>query len=312
MAQMPIQLYSGRADRYAPGAPPARPAGIPGAAYLVDRGGIPGGPLRPGAVDQAQFKALLEASQAQSTAAPLRESGPRIPTLSPAQFAALGAVEEPAGHAQAASAPAIDMSAGYMLDPAPTATPVATNPAAEPAATSDTTEPAAATAQASADRHGPIPRSRMGADGVWELPRLPDKDEREMLRGQKWRVVEDPQARDLFLGPDGEFGWDDFVDLINPFQHIPFLNIAYRAVTGDEIHGAARMVDFAFGPLAGASTALDLAVQSVTGKSMVDNAVAALFGEEAEPDAETAARFDTAAGGTQLADASGIRRGSNR
>jgi hypothetical protein len=151
----------------------------------------------------------------------------------------------------------------------------------------------------------------MGADGVWELPRLPDKDEREMLRGQKWRVVEDPQARDLFLGPDGEFGWDDFVDLINPFQHIPFLNIAYRAVTGDEIHGAARMVDFAFGPLAGASTALDLAVQSVTGKSMVDNAVAALFGEEAEPDGETAARFDTAAG-TQLADASGIRRGSNR
>ncbi len=311
MAQMPIQLYSGRADRYAAGAPPARPVGIPGATYLVDRGGIPGGLLRPGAVDQAQFKALLAASQAQSTAAPLRESGPRIPTLSPAQFAALGAVEDPAGKVQAVNAPAIDMSAGYMLDPAPPATPVATSLATEPAAT-PTTEPAAATAQASASRHGPIPRSRMGADGVWELPRLPDKDEREMLRGQKWRIVDDPQARDLFLGPDGEFGWDDFVDLVNPLQHIPFINIGYRAITGDEIHGAARLVDFAFGPLAGASTALDLAVQSVTGKSMADNAVAALFGEEAEPDAETVAGFDTAAGGTQIADASAVRRGSNR
>ena len=124
----------------------------------------------------------------------------------------------------------------------------------------------------------PIPGARRGADGVWEFTRLPDKDERQMLYGQKWRVVESEASRELFLGPDGEFGWDDFVDLINPLQHIPFVNMAYRAITGDQIYGAARMVDVAFGPLAGASTAVDLAFRDVTGESMAHNAIAAVFG----------------------------------
>ncbi len=113
---------------------------------------------------------------------------------------------------------------------------------------------------------------------LWELTRLPDKDEREMLYGQKWRVVESQRSRELFLGPDGEFGWDDFLDLVNPLQHIPFVNMAYRAITGDEIYGAARMVDVAFGPIAGASTAVDLAFRDVTGESMAHNAIAAVFG----------------------------------
>jgi hypothetical protein len=150
---------------------------------------------------------------------------------------------------------------------------------------------------------------------VWELPRLPDKDERDLLRGQKWRIVENPESRKLFLGPDGEFGWDDLVDLINPLQHIPFLNIAYRAITGDEIYGAARMVDFALGPVAGVSTAVDLAVRSTTGDSLVDNAVAALFGtspDRANPgSASDLAAFNTASGGEQLAAVKSIRHGSN-
>ena len=113
---------------------------------------------------------------------------------------------------------------------------------------------------------------------MWEFTRLPDKDEREMLYGQKWRVVESQRSRELFLGPDGEFGWDDFLDLVNPLQHIPFVNMAYRAITGDQIYGAARLVDVAFGPLAGASTAVDLAFRDVTGESMASNAIAAVFG----------------------------------
>jgi hypothetical protein len=157
-----------------------------------------------------------------------------------------------------------------------------------------------------------MPRARMAADGVWELPRLPDKDERDMLRGQQWRVVENPAARTLFLGPDGEFGWDDFVDLINPLQHIPLVNIAYRAITGDQIYGAARIVDFALGPLAGVSTAADLAFQSTTGHGLADNAVAALFGAGHE-DASAIASVSTASGGgAQIADAGALRRGSHQ
>ena len=347
MAQMPIQLLSGRADAYlaalsAQGRPGAAP--LPPASNPVDPGGIQGGLLRPGAIDQQKFKRYLADVQKQSVTAPPQPLGsapPGIPTLSPAQFAALGAVAEPAsGAAAPAPGPVTSTADPYPFlhqsrhaavpgtesaVPAPTPASAAGDPSAAatlaapagPAVDAPTAPvdapagPASAPApQASAVR-GPVPGSRLGADGVWELPRLPDKDERDLLRGQKWRVVESPQARALFLGPDGKFGWDDFLDLVNPLQHIPFLNVAYRAVTGDQIYGAARMVDFAFGPLAGASTALDLALQSTTGQGLADNAIAALFG--GEDAAGEVAGISTASGGVeQIADASTIRRGSNK
>ena len=189
------------------------------------------------------------------------------------------------------------------------------NARAQSAALPPATEPA----PSRPGERGPIPGARRGADGAWELTRLPDKDEREMLYGQKWRVVESQRSRELFLGPDGEFGWDDFLDLVNPLQHIPFVNMAYRAITGDEIYGAARMVDVAFGPIAGASTAVDLAFRDVTGESMAHNAIAAVFdtGEAApgdttpgdEPMGDVSVN---AASATQLTDAAAIRRGSNK
>ncbi len=134
------------------------------------------------------------------------------------------------------------------------------------------------TAAAFRGEPGIIPRSYMGEDGYWAFPRLPDRDERDVLYGTKWRVVEDPESQMLFLGPDRQFGWDDFADLVNPLQHIPLVNIAYRAVTGDEIYGAARLLDAGFGPVAGVSTVADLAITSTTGSSLEDTAMAAIFG----------------------------------
>ncbi|HJT13636.1 MAG TPA: hypothetical protein VJ790_13535, partial [Dongiaceae bacterium] len=75
--------------------------------------------------------------------------------------------------------------------------------------------------------------------------------------------------------------------------------------------------DVAFGPLAGASTALDLAFRDVTGESMAHNAIAAVFGPsetpmDAEPSADLAS-FTTAAGRrVQLADGGHVRRGSHQ
>jgi hypothetical protein len=128
-----------------------------------------------------------------------------------------------------------------------------------------------------------MPRSYKDADGSWVFPRLPDVDEREVLSLDKWRVEENPESQALFLGPDRRFGWDDFADLINPLQHLPLINIAYREITGDKIYGAARLLDFGFGPVAGVSTVADLAVTDMTGSSMSDHAVAAVFGREAAP-----------------------------
>jgi hypothetical protein len=322
MAQMPIQFMSGRADAYLAALSsqpaPKSAAPQPPAAYLLDPGGISGGALRPGALDQAEFKTYLANAQKDAvTAPPVLTKAPAaagIPTLTPAQFAALGAVEQPSTVERPQPAPTEGTSPVAPADTPPTTPAVDTAAPSDPAATAPAeaapSATAAATRQASAER-GPVPGSHRGADGVWELPRMPDKDERDMLRGQKWRIDENPESRKLFLGPDGEFGWDDFVDLINPLQHIPFLNIAYRAITGDEIYGAARMVDFALGPVAGASTAIDLAVKSTTGDSLVDNAVAALFAPESA--GSDLAAFNTASGSVeQLADASTVRRGSNK
>jgi hypothetical protein len=330
MAQMPIQSISGRAEPFAallPASATTQPrVAIPRAAYLHDAGAILGGMLRPGAIDQEAFKAHLAAARKAAVTAPPEPDVARafagIPTLSPAQLAALGAVEAPpAGelvihipgpnpadsgqgngqlrpqspHGQAGGIPGgTGTQAVPLFQGAPSApTAGVATPAEAMLDTADATPPAAlppeppSTPQAASRERGPIPGSRRGADGAWELTRLPDKDERDLLRGQKWRVVESEESRRLFLGPDGEFGWDDFVDLINPLQHIPFVNIAYRAITGDEIHGAARLVDFALGPLAGVSTAIDLAFRDVTGDSMAHNAIAAVFGTgEAAPGEE--------------------------
>jgi len=369
MAQMPIQQLAGRANlAFAPTSPPsATKAGftLPRASYLLDPGGIPGGLLRPGAMDQAQFKAQLAAAQKQSLAAPpalLRTpSAPGIINLSPAQLAALGAIEAPAKAETVIDIPApnpgdsgqgagqgagqsgqpyvfrpvqgqplngqpggIEGATGAVTAPLFQAAPAAPAsaipsdgsatgvPEAAPIAAPAPAAPAAPPAQQATAERAPIPRSHRGADGVWELPRLPDKDEREMLRGQKWRVVENEESRKLFLGPDGKFGWDDFVDLINPLQHIPLVNMVYRAITGDEIYGAARMVDAAFGPLAGVSTAVDLAFKSTTGKGMADNAIAALFGSGGDAAGAVATVNTASADATQLADAGAIRRGSNK
>ena len=365
MAQMPIQSLSGRADPYAAASlahTTTRPRGaLPHAAYLYDNNGIPGGMLRPGSIDQELFKAELAAAEkaglvpVQSMARAPAFAG--IPTLSPAQLAALGAVEEPPageltidipapnppdasegvgapapqslpGHAggitggtgtsakplfQAApGAPAAEMPAAANATPEATAAPDAptagsTTPDATAAPAAPAAEPKAPAAAASVER-GPIPGARRGADGAWELTRLPDKDERDMLRGQAWRVVESERSRQLFLGPDGKFGWDDFLDLVNPLQHIPLVNIAYRAITGDKIYGAARLVDMAMGPMAGISTVVDLAVTDISGRSVADNAVAALFAPSDEPAGAVAGI--TTASATQMADAGLIRRGS--
>lgn len=41
---------------------------------------------------------------------------------------------------------------------------------------------------------------------------------------------------------DGSFSFLDFLDIVNPLQHIPIVNTVYRAITGDEIKGGARVV----------------------------------------------------------------------
>jgi hypothetical protein len=165
------------------------------------------------------------------------------------------------------------------------------------------------TASAAWGAEGIIPRSHMAGDGAWEFPRLPDQDEQDLLVGQRWRLVENEESQILFLGPDRRFGWDDLADLINPLQHIPLVNVAYRSMTGDEMYGAGRLLDLGFGPLAGASTVFELAYRSTTGEDLEYEAVAAVFGPMGRDD-DVAALY--AGNADQTADIRNRRRGSNQ
>ncbi len=163
------------------------------------------------------------------------------------------------------------------------------------------------TASAYVGQPGLMPRSQLGTDGVWEFPRRPDSDEMDMLVGQQWRIVPNDESQVLFLGADRTFGFDDFLDIINPLQHIPLISVGYRALTGDEMHGAARLIELGMGPAAGAGTVFDLALESTTGGTMEDHAIAALFGTGDSDDLASVYREDQ-----QLADRRLQRRGSNQ
>jgi hypothetical protein len=149
------------------------------------------------------------------------------------------------------------------------------------AAQPDTANPDAAAGDQAAAASKPLPPPD---PNVVHLRDAPDRETQRNLMAQhkRWVVDETPGARQLFFGADGKFGWDDFLDVINPLQHIPIVAQIYRAVTGDEINGAAELIGaLPFGPLGVVGmmgTVADLAVKDTTGKDIGENLEAMVFG----------------------------------
>jgi hypothetical protein len=122
-------------------------------------------------------------------------------------------------------------------------------------------------------------------NGVLVLNQIPDRETRQEYaeKGIKWRIVDNPASNKLFFGPDGKFGWDDVLDIVNPLQHIPLVNIAYRHFTGDQMNGSAELLGgIAFGPFSALAAIADLAVRSTTGKDIGENAIALLTGDHGD------------------------------
>jgi len=94
---------------------------------------------------------------------------------------------------------------------------------------------------------------------------------------------------------------DDFLDMINPLQHIPGIAQIYRAVTGDEINGAASLLGaLPLGPLSGlglVASVADLAVKDTTGEDMGSNLLAMVFGKDEAPEGGATAPADMAQAG---------------
>jgi hypothetical protein len=87
-----------------------------------------------------------------------------------------------------------------------------------------------------------------------------------------------PAAEKSHLWAGDHFSFHDVLDAINPLQHIPIVGTVYRAVTGDTLGNAARVVgDGLYGGVIGVIAGLvDVSVLENTGKDIGGNVLAAL------------------------------------
>lgn len=79
------------------------------------------------------------------------------------------------------------------------------------------------------------------------------------------------------FGDDG-FTFGDFLDIINPLQHIPIVSTIYRAVTGDKIDPGSRLAGGGLfgGPIGLVASMISGMVEEATGKDPGEHALAAL------------------------------------
>lgn len=87
----------------------------------------------------------------------------------------------------------------------------------------------------------------------------------------------DTRERRGMFGPGG-FKFSDFLDIINPLQHIPIVSTIYRAITGDQIEAGSRMAGGALfgGPIGLAASVVSAMVNESTGKDPGEHAMAML------------------------------------
>ncbi|MER2520025.1 MAG: hypothetical protein ABTQ34_04960 [Bdellovibrionales bacterium] len=90
-------------------------------------------------------------------------------------------------------------------------------------------------------------------------------------------------------GSTTDFTFDDFLDLINPLEHIPGVSSVFRALNGDSIHPVSRVAgDVLYGSVLGLASAVFGAVGAVAdsvseasnGQDATGLAVSAMLGED--------------------------------
>jgi hypothetical protein len=237
---------------------------------------------------QAPTQAAPQAAPQAKVAAPAAGDG--IPTLSLEQFAALTGMPLP--NAVPETVPNSAQS-GVPLATGPVETVTESDPAvaamSQTAAVPETADAADGTADGipvlpSDGADMPAATAKPASDEnsrVVMLDTYPDREEQRQIaaQGKTWRMKETPGARELFLGPDGEFGWDDFIDIINPLQHIPVVAQIYRAVTGDQAYGLSNFIGaLPFGVVSVASAVADTVIRAQTGRDAGTDMAARVLG----------------------------------
>jgi hypothetical protein len=92
-------------------------------------------------------------------------------------------------------------------------------------------------------------------------------------------------------GSGASFGFADFLDVINPLQHIPVISTVYRELTGDQISPTARAMGGALygGPVGLVAALANSFSEAETGRDLGGNAVAMVSGALADDAAGTGA-----------------------
>lgn len=83
------------------------------------------------------------------------------------------------------------------------------------------------------------------------------------------------------------FSFFDFLDIINPLQHIPVVSSVYRAVTGDQMTSSVANVAGATifgGPIGGGIALANEVVEAESGKDLKGHIKSAILGEDASSD----------------------------
>jgi hypothetical protein len=99
------------------------------------------------------------------------------------------------------------------------------------------------------------------------------------------RTGEKKTEKSFSLWENGDFGFGDLVDIINPLQHLPIVATIYRNLSGDRIGALPRVVGGAlWGRIGGFVTgAVNAVVEWFTGKDIGDHIYAFLRDKLAAP-----------------------------
>ena len=94
--------------------------------------------------------------------------------------------------------------------------------------------------------------------------------------------MSDPAPATPAAAESSSFSFNDFIDIINPLQHIPVVNLAYRGLTGDSISPVAQIVGGGIygGPVGAVSGTVNAVVQGTTGKDIAGNVLALVVGDD--------------------------------
>ncbi|HEU0117810.1 MAG TPA: hypothetical protein VFR09_04180, partial [Alphaproteobacteria bacterium] len=101
-----------------------------------------------------------------------------------------------------------------------------------------------------------------------------------------------------------DFSFDDFLDMVNPLEHIPVVSSVYRAITNENIHPVARVAgDIMYGGIFGVASAisggLGAAVDSMsvasTGHDATGYVLASIFGTDDDKTSNTQLAANTPA-----------------